>query len=390
MEKMRGSRVEKNKEQGDEQVTDGSRYKVYPIMFNWDGSLGDVYTDHLFRVRNGQNVSKLRGIGTAIFYLAADLVGSVGTAPATWVVQGNHIAETEYPDVDLSGERKEAERRQTNILNEQADGSCEHCFLISDPKLYKPEFSVGSVMDTARALPMLTVSPFVASFGRSAWKNYDRRTQLAVRQSREFSKDSKKGNVGDETPTGMFAVLMDEILGAVSDRDAIEIVLIGHSTGTMILSEYLGTVVARAGEMDEVRGADSIKKIVFLGAAATIGQFGKTVVPFLQRNKEAEFFNITLNAYNERKGSHWGIFVMPSLLEWLDNSIAQPASHLDRVIGKWENIMLAAHTIPPEIRNRVHLKQLMKDHPERHGELDDWIVDPFDEKSWRADPADVR
>ena len=29
----------------------------YPIVFNWQGSLGDVYADHLLRVRNGRRVS---------------------------------------------------------------------------------------------------------------------------------------------------------------------------------------------------------------------------------------------------------------------------------------------------------------------------------------------
>ena len=385
MEKVRGSSME--------ETASENSYKVHPIIFNWDGSLGDVYTDHLFRVRNGQNVSMLRGFSTAIGYLAADLFGSFGTALATWSVQVNHIAETEYPKIDLSGEKKEAKRRQTEILNKQANQPCERCFLISDTELYKPKISLDTVIDTTRAVPILAVSPFIASFGRSAWKNYDRRTKLAVRQSREFSKDSNKGDAGDETPTGMFAVLMDGILrSVVSDseradcKDPIEVVMIGHSTGAMILSEYLGTLIARAGKMkmDGVPGADAIKKIVFLGAATTVGQFGKTIVPFLQWNKDAEFFNITLNAYNERKASYWGVFQTSSLLEWLDNSIAQPSSHLDRVIGKWENIMLAVHTIPPEIRGRVHLKQLMKDHPEKHGELDDWNVDPFDEEKWKV------
>ena len=137
--------------------------------------------------------------------------------------------------------------------------------------------------------------------------------------------------------------------------------------------------------MKGVRGADKIKKIVFLGAAETIGEFNKTVVPFLQRNGETEFFNITLNDYNERKASYWGIFQNSSLLEWLDNSLAQPSSHLDRVIGKWENIMLAVHTIPCEIRDQVHLIQLKKDKPEKHGELDDWTGGFFDEERWRVD-----
>ena len=395
MEKIRGSEIEKSKEKTGEQITDENRYKVHPIIFHWDGSLGDVYTDHLFRVRSGQNVSKFRGLVTAPAYLVADLVGTVGTALATWNVQINHMAETEYPKLDMSGEKKEAMTRQTEIQHKQSKpetGPCKHDFLISGTKPYEPEISINTVIDTVRATPILVASPVFASFGRSAWKNYDRRTQLAVRQSREFSKDSDKGDVGDETPTGMFAVLMDEILGSVSKSGRpIEIVLIGHSTGTMILSEYLGTLVARAEKTEEVpgtkgvRGADRIKKIVFLGAAATIGQFSKTVVPFLQRNGETEFFNITLNAYNERKASYWGIFQNSSLLEWLDNSIAQPSGHLDRVIGKWENIMLAVHTIPCEIRDRVHLKQLEKDKPEKHGELDDWNVDPFDKQRWRVE-----
>ena len=229
-------------------------YSVHPIMFNWDGSFGDVYVDRLIRIRNGQEISALRGFSTSFAYILEDIVGVVGTSLATWGSHINHVAETEYPSIDFSGEQFEAKRRQDVILHGQinSDESCKETFLISNILPNTPESSLGSLANVIRASPTIAASPLLASFGRSAWENYDRRTKLAIRKGDEFAKDGKSGNEEDDTPTGIFAVMMDAILkdingrnqGNEAKRNDINVIMVGHSTGTMILSEYIGTLVA--------------------------------------------------------------------------------------------------------------------------------------------------
>ena len=372
---------------------------IHPILFNWDGSLGDVYGDHLFRVRNGQEISKPRGFATAPAYAFADFVAAIGIAPGIWAEHSERIAEVEYPGLDMSGEKAESEQRQlvaltpkrenSEVLKEKTkNGDCETSFQISKTMRHEPGISVGTAVDVLRSIPILLTSSFLVSGGRSAWKNYHRRTHVAVRGAREFNTADHNAQVYDETPTGMFAVLMDRILKEI-DNGKIKVVMIGHSTGTMILTEYLATLVQRSNAEELVEGTKKITDIVFLGAASTVGDTSKAIFPFLQMSKDSNFSNISLNAYHEDKSTWGGVLLTGSMLEWLDNSIAQPASQLDRVIGKWENVMLTMHTIPCDIRDRVHLVHLpkMKGYPEKHGELDDISAKfhPFREPSWRVD-----
>jgi hypothetical protein len=59
-----------------------------------------------------------------------------------------------------------------------------------------------------------------------------------------------------------------------------------------------------------------------------------------------------------------------SLLEWVDDYLATPDAPLDRVAGKWSNLVPATHIFPPSIRGRVILKAF-------------GVRDPFD----RDDPV---
>ena len=229
------------------------------------------------------------------------------------------------------------------------------------------------------------------------WKNYNRRAQASFRQGKEYEKGTKKLQVDDGTPTGAFAVLLDEIVEKHTGKNGKpDLILIGHSTGTIIISEYIGSLLERHGTKKKDRDSDmlvnkldgAIDKIVFLGSAATINQFNRTIVPYLQNSKGTKFYNISLNAYDEAKTSWFGLQTM-SLLEWLDGAIAQPASHADRVMGKWENMMLAMHTIPCDVRKQVHLKHLPSEDgfPRSHSELDEISYgkfNPFKEKHWEV------
>lgn len=230
------------------------------------------------------------------------------------------------------------------------------------------------------------------------WKNYHRRAQASVRQGKEYEKETESLKVEDETATGAFAVLLDELIRYLRmNNKKSKIILIGHSTGTIIISEYVGVLLARQGvdvknDGAAVGGAGNSKglidEIVFLGSAATIGQFNKTIVPYLQNNEDTKFYNISLNGYDEAKTSWYGFQTM-SLLEWLDSAVARPASHAERIMGKWENMMLAMHTIPCEIRNQVHLKHLPSEDgfPRRHSDLDEVLTrfNAFKKEHWEVE-----
>ena len=75
-----------------------------------------------------------------------------------------------------------------------------------------------------------------------------------------------------------------------------------------------------------------------------------------------------------------------SLLEWIDTFLTDPATPLDRTLGKWENIIQATHIIPLPVRPRVALKAFgvgttATEGPQRHGEFDNYR--PGEGQTWR-------
>ena len=404
----------------------------YPIIFNWNGVLWDAYLDHLFRLRQGRRVSTVWGTATAPVYAIADFLKSIVIAPAVWSRLSGHVIETEFPKIEFSDEkpRSMATARQIVALDiKPTSASATDCptnLQISDTYPADPKLSADTLVklpvDTAASVPLFALAPFVASYGSSVWTNYNRRAQAAIRQMSEFDIDASKFTTADDAPSGAFAILVREIIekygsrkekkqnaakpqiaeAAQNARTQPRIILIGHSTGAIMISELIGAINANEDSKNGMtsnedpesaitakkdHGNAMIDKIVFLGAAVTIGDVFKTIVPFLAANKDTSFYNISLNAYHEAKSSYKAV-VTPSLLEWLDNLIAQPSSHLDRVMGKWENVMLAMHAIPCDIRNRVHLKHLPSGdgYPTTHRDMDEphREFNPFRESAWKV------
>ena len=404
----------------------------YPLVVNWEGSLVDVYEDHLFRVRQGRKVNAFYGFFTAPVVAASDFLISFGRALPTWITVSNHILDTEFPVLDRDG-RTEADIRQGVALtasgsnmkvdSQNHNGKVEGIQVadVGDKEVPKadlklegecppvnlssvtpavPEYTADTLarfpVDAVRTAPAFVVYPFAASYGSSMWKNYNRRAQSAIRQPREFEGRYSERDGKDDSASGTLAVLMSEIEGIDGIRDhGAKVILIGHSTGALIIANFVSTYVGGVnGGNKESDGEDAsptpqlqIDKIVFLGAAATINDFNRTIVPYLKENADANFYNISLNAYREAKSSFLGLRT-PSLLEWLDMFVARPASHADRVIGKWENVMLAMHSIPCGVRNQVHLKHLPggKEYPQHHRDLDNRSskYNPFDEDQWEV------
>ena len=139
--------------------------------------------------------------------------------------------------------------------------------------------------------------------------------------------------------------------------------VVAHSAGAIIATN----AIAAFPDTD-------FRNIVFLGAAATVKDFATTVVPYLEANTKAKFYNASLDAHREAEFAKLRVMPQGSLLEMLDNLIAEPKDDLDLTIGKWKNAMLALHLVPNEVRSRIYLLQLpYKDggYPQEHGHMDD-------------------
>jgi hypothetical protein len=107
------------------------------------------------------------------------------------------------------------------------------------------------------------------------------------------------------------------------------------------------------------------------------------------------FYNLCLDPTAELRETH-GYEIPPrgSLLVWIDDYFANPATPLDRTLGRWENIVESTYVIPddPQIRKRITLKAFAlnptdafdPNNPQQHGHFR--YLRYWDESLWKAAP----
>jgi len=152
----------------------------------------------------------------------------------------------------------------------------------------------------------------------------------------------------------------------------------------------MGTIVAN--EIIRTHPELPYANIVYMGAACSVSDFEKTMVPYLQKSTNAQFYNLTLHPIAEAREAQWFLLDIPprgSLLEWIDNFLASPRTIPERTLGKWENVISTSVLIPKEIAGRVHIKAFdvgagKTDNPEKHGAFSE--QDFWKEEYWTAKP----
>ena len=179
-----------------------------------------------------------------------------------------------------------------------------------------------------------------------------------------------------------------------SGRATWEIYLVGHSMGTIVIDQMLRETLELKLELP-------IKAIVYMAAAASVREVIDSVVPYLQSNVNAHFYNLMLHHVADEREPYirpFGIPVDPtprgSLLVLIDNFLSKPLSYLDRTAGRYDNFLPAVHDVPGNLWPRVHIKAFSvgddKDtrdaNPQRHGEFSErfkfWMPD-----CWSPEPA---
>jgi pimeloyl-ACP methyl ester carboxylesterase len=183
-------------------------------------------------------------------------------------------------------------------------------------------------------------------------------------------------------PTGAVSIFLDSLTALTADTaQHYTVTIIGHSMGTIVASEAVRT-----------HPRLPISSIVFMAGAASMREFEIGVLPYLELHHETRFYNLTLHPIAERREFYLAHLAPDgSLLEWIDGYLSAPETELDRVIGKWDNIIMGTRIIPDSVRGQIQLKAFGyrdglgygKHHlePSRHGDFDDPGV-PFWECSF--------
>jgi hypothetical protein len=169
--------------------------------------------------------------------------------------------------------------------------------------------------------------------------------------------------------------------GATACKTRLEITLVGHSMGTIIVDRLL-------------RYAPNlqVKNIVFMGAANTVEDYRDTVDAYLDRHKGdkgggTDMYHLVLHPLAEV--TEQGVLDLAprgSLLIWIDNYFTNPPTPLGKRAGRFVNIVPELAFANHGTRSHVHLKvfQVGKDqrcsNPQKHGDFGDF---PFwDKRFW--------
>lgn len=348
------------------------RAGYYPLFVIWRSGLLINYMQHLFWLRQGR-IYRWWGPLTSPFYLLADIVRGIGRMPITLFHQIVTDLVTTLPG-------RFRWRRNADVLY----GILRSRFEESQSREAMPAIAVHRGEDQrglwemlGRHLlyfvtfaPQIPIIALLDAMGKSSWKTMRRRTGTMFRRPSEFnptSLDPRSGTKALDSPaTGATAVFLEQLetLLAKPDHENRPLTVIGHSMGTIIVNEIL---VRHSGLPYD--------KIVYMAAACSIRDFERSVVPILAHQPDAHFFNLCLHPVAEAREIQWALLDLPprgTLLEWIDNFLEDPERIVDRVLGKWDNVIQATHIIDKSVRPRVHLKAFGIGSPldlRRHGEF---------------------
>ena len=229
-------------------------------------------------------------------------------------------------------------------------------------------------------------SPPIDGLGKTAWENMVRRARTTVHQTAEFDPDCF---VGNSLGVGGFSMIFRALSEWLRDNDPtheFRITLIGHSMGAIVLNELIRTYADI--EYDD---------IVYMGAAASIRDLSRVIVPYLRIHPSSRFYNLMLHPRNEAwELTGGGAVPSGSLLEWIDEMYEPPQTMLDRTLGKWRNVRLAKDTL--DLKSQEHMVFKVfggnVDKPRKHGDFNDadtcfwnpwfWVDDNFDWADWNS------
>ncbi|MBK8250014.1 MAG: hypothetical protein IPK85_21875 [Gemmatimonadetes bacterium] len=341
----------------------------FPLFVGWDSGWLPTLGDHVTSVRQGQVWSPLAGWLSAPFIIAADLGRAVTRAPlgmlqqaadycATWRgalsdsvrrARGDHACPTFSDEVRA----RRVNVRRALDREERGESLDSLRLTLGDYHSTFPRTLGRTVSAYATAIPKaLVTGPLVDGFGAGTYENMLRRTQTMFRRREDMARRSTV--TGYRPPTGATAILMDSLAAHMASRCAVptncraQLNLVGHSMGAIIAARVLQ-------EWPQLH----VHKLYFLGAAATVADLERTVIPYMRRHEETRFYNGMLHPRIEVGEAQWlALDLVPrgSLLEWIDDHLTSPETPLQRTAGKWENMAAMEYVFPPDVRGRVILK----------------------------------
>ena len=348
----------------------------HPIFISWRSGFVTTYLDHLFTQRQGEDWP-IAGKFTFPFILMADLGRGFARTPINWWYQTNNYLKGITFDPCEFSKLKPNEINAVNI----------NCNYIR-PKMHKfgeitrlteaydnrswLEKSWANVAGGVKLIPGLLAVPFADSLATGAWDVMKQRTEVMFTKAKPWGAKGYKYIDGyTNLREGALTKFLKRLEVEAKNK---EIILIGHSMGSIIANKIL------------VQHPNlHFSRIVYMAAACSIRDFQNSVIPYLQNPKHqtTKFYNYTLHpvaenleSYDFKIGSYAGVLGVGagSLLNLIDNFFENPVFENNRTLGKWVNVMNGINFFNIDnIQPRIFLRTMKLDsfHPITHGGFDD-------------------
>ncbi|HEX3129397.1 MAG TPA: hypothetical protein VH394_18825 [Thermoanaerobaculia bacterium] len=413
---------------------------IYPIFVNWRSSLWSTWWDHAAHVHSGFWMDHTTVF--APYVIAADEVKALADLPVDWIAEARHS----FPRKQEAGEVvlgtyqamvKEADAGidVNNLRGTRLTKKLKIPLLLDDrskPERWLPH---GTLLLTSWS--KLLGGPFVVhAGGRGAWDIMQRRTAMLFRTEAEFRRippeavKEERTGVDTKAPQPVVDEAAEHDTGAalayfitrferdflpkicrgesyvppdpsaireeaepqsheegsVSCPHRLEITLVGHSMGTIILDRLL----RYAPNLE-------VKNIVFMGAATSVEDYRDTVDAYLDRHRGngekgtgTQMYHLVLHPLAEAtERNAWDFAPRGSLLVWIDNYFTDPTTPLGRRVGRFSNVVPELQFAADGIKKQIHLKvfrmerDLRCSNPRKHGDFGRF---PFwDERFWKTD-----
>jgi hypothetical protein len=354
----------------------------YPIFINWDSSFLSSYYDHLFHVRQGVYYRswQLRAWVLAPFYFLADMGRMIAQTPMLWL---NELAKIELGEwlrehvsarlasfigSTIEEDYKRVAEELATAYAANPNGQVMAFAHGIDKQKFWPEMFWSSTT-WFLTLPFKILSaPIIDAFGESSWRVNLHRTRVLFHTETESAAEA-----GGQfrNPAGALAVFMNRLVREYHADQALipprewEITLVGHSMGTIVLNETIrrfGVVNVKDKNGNSIEAVLPFHQIAYMAAACTVRDYEDSVFPYLKKNKRAQFYHLTLHEEAEERervpfpSQCFDLLPRGSILVWLDDFMADPMTYLDRTLGGYATLMLAAHNTPDTIRRQISIK----------------------------------
>lgn len=337
--------------------------QIYPIFVGWRSDGLSNYGDHLVFLKNdGRRIGGLSFVSLLEqsirppFVLIEDVSRSVINMPISSVSSiKSQWSLLNMPLYDISSEERAAQLSHENLDKEKiVNINCNHRYSSDQDQ----RADVADYLYSFNPASTLIGAATVNGLGRGSWQSMKRRSDLLLSNDQSFEGSS-------EYQTALLFLLQE--IEKNSQLKTKKIDLIGHSMGAIVVNNILMRMPYLEYE-----------NIVYMGAATSLKEMSASIVPVLSKNKNINFYNLSLDPYNEisETGDFPLSLISPrgSLLIYIDSYLQRTGAFTDRTAGNWFNVVRAVNSVfPEEVRNRVHLTCFGKEFPDpiRHGDFNE-------------------